>query len=169
MTTETKRDLNADLAICDAATAGPWRYCGDKWGDLIAYSPELRGFHNNGGELAELDGPNCVGNAAFITEARTGWPHSIKRAMAAEAEVERLRVEMLSAELALNAITEDCQFLGEERRRLTESNERMREYAGFLRSVILCGERLPDDYSIADFERTVTADATRKETGSTED
>ncbi|WP_010494985.1 hypothetical protein [Paenibacillus elgii] len=87
---EIKRDLAADLRICDAATAGPWRRSGDKWGDLVVYSPEMRGFHNNGGEIAELDGDQMK-NATFVAEARTGWPHAIKRALDAEAEAERLR------------------------------------------------------------------------------
>lgn len=91
MTTETKRDLHADLALCEAATEGPWRYGGDKWGDLVVYSSEKRGFHNNGGEIAEIDGPNEVNNAKFITESRTGWPHAIERALSAEMKWEQLR------------------------------------------------------------------------------
>ena len=37
--------------------------------------------------------PTAKDNAAFIVEARTGWPAAIRRAMAAEAELERLRAK----------------------------------------------------------------------------
>lgn len=76
----TKRDLHADLAICNAATAGPL-YVVDVPSGI--YATEI-----DGDVFAECE---RLEDARFITEARTGWPHAIERAMAAEAEVERLR------------------------------------------------------------------------------
>ncbi|MGG3873114.1 hypothetical protein [Brevibacillus laterosporus] len=87
------RDLNADLEICNAATKGPWSWCGDKFGDLVVYSPKLRGFHNNGGEIAQLDYGNQE-DARFIVEARAGWPHAIERALEAERRVAELKAEL---------------------------------------------------------------------------
>jgi hypothetical protein len=77
--TETKRDLNADLAICDADTSGPWRV--DAGQRPFA---ELLVVDNDNRVMAEA---GVFDDANFIAEARTGWPAAIKRAIAAEAEV----------------------------------------------------------------------------------
>lgn len=87
--TEIKRDLHADLAICSAATAGPWRKLtkyeeaivnADTFSDVVTVS---------GDDMAYVDIEPA--DATFITEARTAWPIAIERAINAEAEVERLR------------------------------------------------------------------------------
>ena len=75
------RDLEVDLAICEAATPGQW----------IAT--------NNHTIERELDGlwicKVIWGNdLQFIAEARTGWPYAIRRALEAEAEIDRLRDEI---------------------------------------------------------------------------
>jgi hypothetical protein len=75
---EIKRDLRADLAICNAATPGPWI---DNGNEIVTESNRFVGI---AGALTDEDNQ-------FIAEARTGWPHAIERALAAEAEVERLR------------------------------------------------------------------------------
>lgn len=64
MTTEMKRDLHADLEALEKFENG--------------YIPE---------------GPNDNGHAiwGYFLFARQGWPEAIRRAIAAEAEVERLR------------------------------------------------------------------------------
>ncbi|MBR8661184.1 hypothetical protein [Brevibacillus sp. NL20B1] len=88
---ETKRDLHSDLAICNAATPGPW--AAEK-----GYEQSERGnyvYSQAEGSVvcAEQDGTDCVltdADARFIAEARTGWPHAIERALAAEKEVARL-------------------------------------------------------------------------------
>ena len=74
------RNLQADLAICEAATPGPWKV--DK-------------------SLIEIDGYTlfisyCATprDLRFAVEAREGWPHAIRRALAAEAEIDRLRNEI---------------------------------------------------------------------------
>ena len=89
MTTENKRDLASDLAICEAATAGPAQYmrsvhseydyeiCRPDFFDTIIASA-----------ITEKD-------AKFIAESFEGWPEAIRRAMAAEAEVARLRSELM--------------------------------------------------------------------------
>ena len=93
MTTETKRDLSADLALCEAATSGPWftQENADTW-QLFG------GLHGN---LQLVKAPKHGTNyaeywpdeedAKFIAESREGWPEAIRRAIAAEAEVEQLR------------------------------------------------------------------------------
>lgn len=82
---EPKRDLNEDLAICNAATQGPW-----------VYSEGLYVVKNVTGDSFEWDADfvaeaGTEEDAAFIAAAREGWPHAIRRAQAAEAEVDRLR------------------------------------------------------------------------------
>lgn len=72
MTTAPKnqaRDLEADLAICEAATSGPWEN---------------------------------EANIRFAAEAREGWPYAIRRALAAEEEIDRLRNEISMLYEALN-------------------------------------------------------------------
>lgn len=81
---ETKRDLAADLAICNAATPGPWAV----GSELSVYQAAL------GGTICDVGDPYPRGdnrpceNMRFIAEARTGWPHAIKRALDAEAALE---------------------------------------------------------------------------------
>lgn len=84
MTTENKRDLAADLAICEAATAGYWIQAD---GSYVLDGTDW----NTGGEfVAECERES---DAKFIATAREGWPEAIRRAMAAETEVERLKDE----------------------------------------------------------------------------
>ncbi|MBG9735808.1 hypothetical protein [Paenibacillus alvei] len=90
MATNNKRDLHADLAICDAATPGPWRIYGGKLGETNVYYPPYEN-HNEVVSDIDFDRPH---DATFIAESREGWPEAIRRAIAAEAEVERLRKEI---------------------------------------------------------------------------
>lgn len=91
----TKRDLHADLDICDVATDGPWE---------LDYDYETRKTRVKAVIEPEWLGGVIVADCAhdvdtrFIVEARTGWPHAIKRALEAErmlammqAKVERMR------------------------------------------------------------------------------
>lgn len=99
MTTENKRDLAADLSICEAATDGPWEI-------FLSGS----GYYIHAVDYSQAGGPIAIHeNAVHIAEAREGWPHAIRRAMAAEkaaqefadiinvkqADVERLQAEVL--------------------------------------------------------------------------
>ncbi len=126
MTTEIKRDLLADMVICDAATEGPWKYGGDKWGDLEVYSPSQRGFHNNGGCIAEIDEPDEIANAVFITEAREGWPDAIRRALAAEAKWDALKSQIYTDHNELQT----CTLAMYELRRLIRLIERLETEGG---------------------------------------
>lgn len=107
MNNEAKRNLHADLALCDAATDG----LDVEDGEMVVFTHYL-----------ESDGnPNVAKfkrheDAVFYVEARTGWPAAIRRAIEAEdsvrahdracrremrrleAEVERLRKLMRYAE-----------------------------------------------------------------------
>ena len=79
MTAATKaqaRDLEADLAICEAATPGPWD------ADLL-YGL----FHAAFGQALRAD-------CEFAAEARQGWAYAIRRALDAETEVDKLRNEL---------------------------------------------------------------------------
>lgn len=69
--TQQARDLVADLAICEAATLGPWM------------ASEL-----DKGVLIVRD------SAEFIAQAREGWPYAIRRAQQAEREYDRIHNEL---------------------------------------------------------------------------
>lgn len=81
MSDDNKRDLNADLAVCASATEGPW--------NVGRKSPN--GLNNVGYRGLMIGQVFEDADARFIAEACTGWPHAIERAIAAEAESERLR------------------------------------------------------------------------------
>ena len=73
------RDLEADLATCNAATPGPWKCLDDtpvdtEWASIF---PQ------------DLD---------FVMNAREGWPHAIERAIKAEAENAKLRAALSKVE-----------------------------------------------------------------------
>ncbi|NGM81261.1 hypothetical protein G5B47_02410 [Paenibacillus sp. 7124] len=89
MTTETKRDLHADLAICSAATSGGWylnvandEHCGAFYADDGSIVMDF-GAAPNAYDQVCGDAPSPE-DAVFIAEARTGWPHAIERAINAE-------------------------------------------------------------------------------------
>lgn len=81
------RDLEADLAICEAATPTRWEH-GYSYG-AVPYTVVSRGAEDK--TIARVFRP---GDARFIAEAREGWPYAIRRALEAEAEVDRLRHEI---------------------------------------------------------------------------
>jgi hypothetical protein len=99
MTTETKRDLHADLAICEAASAGPWLFepgSDPEWdggfaGGIIAHSGDYVCDFGDSTQYYPSEGsPPSTEDATFITEARTGWPHAIERAINAETRIREL-------------------------------------------------------------------------------
>ncbi len=81
-----KRDLKADLELCDKTTSEVWDNFSDascEYGVYVAgYDSE---YSINPQELVAT----CekVENANFIAQAREGWPHAIERALKAEALV----------------------------------------------------------------------------------
>lgn len=81
------RNLEKDLAICEAATPGPYTIepcgCGHSACNFVF----IHKINYSDGRLLPED-------ARFIAEARIGWPYAIRRALAAEAEVDRLRNEL---------------------------------------------------------------------------
>lgn len=81
----TPERLEAIRQRVEKATQGPWNFEGNKWQDgYVIYSPIKRGFHNNGGEVAEVDDSYEPSDAEFIAHAREDVPALL-------AEVERLR------------------------------------------------------------------------------
>ncbi|MDQ0168705.1 hypothetical protein [Paenibacillus tundrae] len=86
MTTETKRDLQADLALCNAASPGPWFVSGNDERPVTSNNYDI--FYARGSELAYV-GIACE-DEEFIAESREGWPESIRRAIAAEEKLTQL-------------------------------------------------------------------------------
>jgi hypothetical protein len=89
------RDLEADLAICEAATPGPYTIepcrCGHSACKFVFIC-----------KITYSDGRLLPEDARFIAEAREGWPYAIRRALEAEAEIDRLRAENAMLLEALN-------------------------------------------------------------------
>ena len=86
----TPERLEAIRQRVEKATQGPWNFEGNKWQDgYVIYSPIKRGFHNNGGEVAEVDDSYEPSDAEFIANARQDIPDLL-------AEVERLRYALES-------------------------------------------------------------------------
>jgi hypothetical protein len=81
-----KRDLAADLSLCNAATPGPWH-------SAVIGTPRISVWYKvMGGETLKdvSERIDSREDAQFIAAARQGWPDAIEQAMAAESEVERL-------------------------------------------------------------------------------
>lgn len=80
------RDLEADLTICEAATPGPIRItkcqCGHPACNQVFIS------------ITRSDGRLDPEDTTFIAAAREGWSYAIRRALEAEAEIDRLRNEL---------------------------------------------------------------------------
>jgi hypothetical protein len=112
----TMRDLLRDLELCEKATPGPWKvdrnpenlatvsafYLLERHGGA-AYIDDCLQINGNADYTGETYDPVFVAavydrynadNATFVAAAREGWPHAIKRALKAEAEVEKLQTEL---------------------------------------------------------------------------
>lgn len=93
MTTEYKRDLAADLAICEAAAPAFTLHQG-------VYSVPTGGTTIETEICRDDYEPLTVSDTEFILEAREGWPEAIRRAMAAEDQVGAL-IELLRETIGL--------------------------------------------------------------------
>jgi hypothetical protein len=82
------RDWAKDLALCEAATPGPWGI--DKAVNVWIMAGNLH--------VATIprahDGDWSPANAEFITTSRTAWPASIRRVMELEAWQKAIKQEM---------------------------------------------------------------------------
>ena len=88
------RDLKKDLEVCKKATPGPWEMSRHhKAGTFPAhYMIGQNGeMYDHAIVLSREDSGEGKANAEFISATREGWPESISRAIAAEAEVKKLR------------------------------------------------------------------------------
>ena len=77
------RNLEDDLAICEAATPGPWMTKTNPYSDLLIEGDgQILGFL-----VSDED-------QAFVIAAREGWPNVIRLAQQLEREVELLKNEL---------------------------------------------------------------------------
>jgi len=96
------RDLDADLAICEAATSGEWET------DGFAIFTKMKPDFSGGLTIAQLCGTWNVSNplhefdCEFIVAAREGWPYAILRAQEAERENDKLHDEINLLQEQLN-------------------------------------------------------------------
>lgn len=137
MIAEQKRDLAADLQICEAATPVQDWYTSviqtnfragstdEPYSAFMAAGPmhqfpRRRGRKPGEQEIAAKE--KVERDRLFFREAREGWPHAIRRAMRAEAETERLLrlIEQLETLLSvINGLANDgLSTSGVERRSL---------------------------------------------------
>jgi hypothetical protein len=111
------RDLAADLALLAECAPGPWHVGVDATGH-----PAVRWPHGVRSTVAKV---YCDFDAAMIAAARDGWPAAIRRALAAEAEADRLRA-------LLGGGAEQVHRMGRElaalRRQLADAHAALREY-----------------------------------------
>ena len=75
-----KRDLKADLELCNEATPGPWE-AEDGLADPMVVM---------GRDYSHYFYVHTEWDAQFIAQAREGWPHAIERAIKAEEIVQDL-------------------------------------------------------------------------------
>ncbi|MEW9698015.1 hypothetical protein [Paenibacillus sp. SI8] len=85
---DERRDLTVDLALCDAAftDCGNCNIVGVEGDDYFQYAVDVATDYG----MEPVAYTRIEIYARFIAEARTGWPHAVRRAVAAEAEVKRL-------------------------------------------------------------------------------
>jgi hypothetical protein len=126
------RDLAADLALCEGASPGPWFAYDSRLhphsftagGVFLAGSPEgtlgawqivggcpsdpREGGEVLGGTWGEGTSGPSLEDMAFVVTARQGWPAAIRRALAAEAEVVRLKRVLLEVSIALPDLVEEA-------------------------------------------------------------
>lgn len=86
---DRSRDLRADLALCDAATPGPWHadWRGTNHFELTTHAPGAKDLWLSMPDSGIQKGEDLD----MIAESREGWPAAIRRALSAEAEVATLR------------------------------------------------------------------------------
>lgn len=77
------RDFEKDLEICESATPGPRSIASTTDGKYVLDCNDWV----VGSIIEHFE------DARFITEARTGWPETIRYAMKLEEEIDRLREE----------------------------------------------------------------------------
>lgn len=94
------RDLEADMAICEAATPGPWLA---QWQsgqtDKHKYTHEVY--------IASLDDVYFLmtkGDAEFFAAARTGWPETIQELLAERSKTEELTAEVVRLKEAMEKV-----------------------------------------------------------------
>ena len=147
---EENRDLHADLALCNAATVGPWIYS-DWPGSVNVVTPGRRIIAGVYG----MDAHEANARGTFIAAARTGWPHAIDRALAAERKLAEAEADVARLREALTNIVEiEDDFYTEEvgvgQRRLPTE---LRSFAGSL-SVLFREANLALKEATADDTRT---------------
>jgi hypothetical protein len=93
-----KRDLKADLELCNKATPGPWEFERPwEFGPIYA------------GAIADaLDEERDRANRELLNNFREGWPHAIERALKAEALARELVEALQGVSGMLDYATGEC-------------------------------------------------------------
>lgn len=94
-------EIAADRAVIDAATGGDWQVLvGASWaGEVVVATSD--GHPIAVVSTAPAD-PGAIADATAIAAARTGWPRALDALEAAQAEIERLRIEVKTKREALD-------------------------------------------------------------------
>lgn len=122
-----KRDLKADLEMCNKATPGPWMV----WPGFCGPDGQTVYQEESGGPICDVADPYPRGdnhpqeNMEFIAAAREGWPHAIERALDAEGALTRFsdsvfaqkaradKAEALARELAESIVAIETRIMEE--------------------------------------------------------
>lgn len=114
-----RRDALADLAVCSAATPGPWHHCATALWACVTSKDTGAGtiLLTAGTGVVELQQVDARANARFAALARAALPHWIERASAAEQAIDSIN-QWVSKEI--HAKTESLQkcFVREAERRM---------------------------------------------------
>lgn len=97
------RDLEADLAICEAAAPGPWDYFPQEVSRSIFSSKPFSSRRRLSSKyIAQI---SHEPSRRFVCEAREGWPYAIRQLMAAENRIDRLEHELRMLQDHLNEVS----------------------------------------------------------------
>lgn len=135
MTTETKRDLTADLALCEAVVKGRWMPVDGAY----VINPGWNGSQNE--TIAEF---STEAYAEFVAQASIGWRHAISRAIKAE----RLLRDIGTLSLVSDITEEDDDFY--------RFLERVEDAATFAKEQIDSDNHELCEYCGLEFERGTT-------------
>jgi hypothetical protein len=121
------RNAKDDLALCDKATPGPWKYDGmhneiqtPRGETYWLIVSECRSAPDQG----YPDDPQYDANFDFIAMAREALPHWIERAVAAEKEIAELMADLQERDQALHVESEALGYADDRSERMEWALER---------------------------------------------
>lgn len=155
-TNANERDAAADLAVCEAATEGPWEpneWYGSDEGGWAAIGPHHMPAEDADFDTAnEPDGPTherAKADSAFIAIARTALPHWIKERNAERARAAELERQLAGARGALTDLNNQLRVNVEHLNVVLAERDEAREQLADARSLVALKQQDVDSLSRA--------------------